>query len=231
MDRDAILDNAVWHSLRGPHQPFAQVEDELAARFVRDVAPFGALPDDPSPEAWDALARLVGPGHAALLFRADVTPPGGWAVRVRGHGVQMVATGALLGEPAPGAVELGTADVDDMLALVSRTKPGPFLPRTYELGRYVGIRDGDHLVAMAGERLRCDGFTEISAVCTDADHRGRGLASALVADCVQHIRARGDTPFLHAAEDNTNAIRVYERLGFIVRKPLDILVVAAPEEG
>jgi predicted GNAT family acetyltransferase len=143
----------------------------------------------------------------------------------------MVADDTFEGAPAPGAVELGAADVDEMLALVERTKPGPFLPRTHELGRYVGVRDGTRLVAMAGERLRCDGVTEISAVCTDGDHRGRGLASVLVADCVRHIRARGDTPFLHAAEDNTNAIRVYERLGFSIRKALDLVLAAAPERG
>jgi ribosomal protein S18 acetylase RimI-like enzyme len=230
MDRETILDNAVWHSLQGTHRRFAETAGDLAARFTGAVAPFAALPDEPTPDAWTALAALVGPGHVALLFRADVTPPPEWRVRLRGHGLQMVADDTFTGTPAAGATVLGVADVDEMLALVERTKPGPFRARTHELGRYLGIRDDDgRLVAMAGERLRCDGFTEISAVCTDADQRGRGLASALVADCVHHIRARGDTPFLHAAEDNTNAIRVYERLGFSVRKPLDILVVAAPD--
>jgi hypothetical protein len=40
----------------------------------------------------------------------------------------------------PEAVSLGAADVPEMLELTARTKPGPFLPRTFELGPYLGIR-------------------------------------------------------------------------------------------
>jgi predicted GNAT family acetyltransferase len=105
-----------------------------------------------------------------------------------------------------------------MLDLVSRTKPGPFLPRTIELGTYLGIRDGGVLVAMAGERLHPPGWTEISAVCTDDGYRGRGLATRLVKAVAAGIRRRGETPFLHAAGTNTNAIRLYESLGFALRR-------------
>jgi ribosomal protein S18 acetylase RimI-like enzyme len=222
-----ILDNAAWYSLNGPHRRFAQ-RVELAARYERDVAPFGAIPDVASPEAWSALADLVGPGNVALLFRAEVDPPPDWKVKFSVPGVQMVADG-YEGEPAPDAVELGAADVADMLDLVGRTRPGPFLPRTFELGRYVGIRDGDRLVAMAGERLRCDGLTELSAICTDEDYRGRGLATSLVSDLVAGIRARGDAPFLHAAAENVTAIHLYETLGFRVRGPIEATLVRAPE--
>ena len=47
-----------------------------------------------------------------------------------------------------------------MLALVAATAPGPFGRRTPLLGRYLGIRDGGRLVAMAGERLRVPGHVE-----------------------------------------------------------------------
>ena len=114
------------------------------------------------------------------------------------------------------------------LDLVARTKPGPFFSRTFELGRYIGVRDGGRLVAMAGERLRCPGLTELSAVCTDESHRGRGIASLLVADLVANIRARGDTPFLHAAADNVGAIHLYETLGFRTRAPIDAVLARAP---
>ncbi|GAB7003701.1 hypothetical protein JCM18899A_11720 [Nocardioides sp. AN3] len=66
-----------------------------------------------------------------------------------------------------------------MLALVERNKPGQFLPGTPQMGTYLGIRHEGRLVAMAGERLHPPGWTEISAVCTDADFRGRGLAGRL----------------------------------------------------
>jgi predicted GNAT family acetyltransferase len=108
--------------------------------------------------------------------------------------------------------------VPEILDLVARTRPGPFWPRTHELGTYLGIRDNGRLVAMAGERLRPPGWTEISAVCTAAEARGRGCAARLVGALVERILARGDHPFLHVAESNTGAIALYERIGFETRK-------------
>jgi predicted GNAT family acetyltransferase len=102
-----------------------------------------------------------------------------------------------------------------MLALVTRTKPGPFGPRTIELGEYWGVRDeSGALVAMAGERLFPAPYREISAVCTDEAYRGKGLAARLVRHLVARIEGRSETPMLHAASDNTSAIRLYETLGF-----------------
>ncbi len=115
-----------------------------------------------------------------------------------------------------------------MLALVKRTRPGPFVTRTIELGTYLGVRDGDRLIAMAGERLHPPGFTEISAVCTDPDYRGQGLASRLVAAVVRGIRARDETPFLHLRVDNDAAHRVYAALGFQTRTFVSVMGVRAP---
>lgn len=115
-------------------------------------------------------------------------------------------------------VELDAADVPQMLDLVAQTQPGPFWPRTLELGTYLGIRDGGALVAMAGERLRPPGWTEISAVCTAPEARGRGHAARLVSALVARILTRNERPFLHVAETNTGAIALYERLGFASRK-------------
>src|SRR5690606_24807739 len=132
------------------------------------------------------------------------------------------------GRPDDEAVELGRGDVPEMLDLVARAKPGPFLPRTYELGRYVGVRRDGRLVAMAGERLRPPGWTEISAVATDERYRGQGLASRLVLDVVHHVHERGDRALLHAAAGNTGAIRLYEGLGFRVRRPMAFGSVRTP---
>jgi predicted GNAT family acetyltransferase len=141
-------------------------------------------------------------------------------VRVGGlPGVQMVDAG-VAGEPDPAAVRLGEADVPEILDLVRRTNPGPFAERTIELGDYLGIRDGGRLVAMAGERFKVPGWTEVSAVCTDPGFRGRGLAARLVRAVVAGIRARDERPYLHAASINTGAIKLYERLGFAVRTPV-----------
>ncbi len=96
------------------------------------------------------------------------------------------------------------------------------------MGTYLGIRHEGRLIAMAGERLRLPGWTEISAVCTDPEHRGRGLATRLVRAVAAGIRDRGDTPFLHAAAENTRAIRLYESIGFTLRRRSAIRQVRAP---
>jgi predicted GNAT family acetyltransferase len=115
---------------------------------------------------------------------------------------------------SPAMVELGAKDSPEMLKLTALTKPGPFGPRTHELGYYVGIRDAGKLVAMAGERMKVPGYTEVSAVCTHPDHLGKGYAAALMTEVMRSIRARGEKPFLHVRSDNSRAIAIYERLGF-----------------
>ena len=123
------------------------------------------------------------------------------------------------------AIPLGAADVPDMLELVAQTEPGPFLTRTIELGDYLGIRCGGTLVAMAGERFHLDGWTEISAVCTEPNHRGQGLASQLVGALIAGIQRRSRRAFLHVLSTNTGAIRLYEELGFRVRQTATITVM------
>lgn len=227
MDRDP-LDNAVWHALTGPLARFAEGRPP-ALRFAPDVAPFGALPDRPDADAWQAIARLVGPGEIAALFRTPLEPPDGWRVQMRMPCAQMVCEELRSAPAADVAFEvLGDDDRDEMLRLTHATKPGPFLRRTHQLGLYLGVREHGRLIAMAGERLRVPGATEISAVCTDPDYRRRGLAAALVVELVTRIRARGERPFLHVADDNPGARRVYEALGFTVRARIEALVLRAP---
>jgi ribosomal protein S18 acetylase RimI-like enzyme len=208
------LDNPVWRALTGPHAHLSE-GGPMALRYSTDFAPFAALPDDVHSDTWEALAALVGPNGVAALFRGDIEPPSGWAALMALPTVQMVAT-ALEAKPSRAQV-LGADDVEDMMALVAATEPGPFAARTVELGPYLGIRDGNVLVAMAGCRMHLNGYREISAVCTAPSHRGRGLAEALVRDLAGRIRDSGDTPILHALTTNETAIRLYARLGFEVR--------------
>jgi predicted GNAT family acetyltransferase len=142
--------------------------------------------------------------------------------------VQLVETESLHPVPDPDVVLLGEADVPEMLALVERNRPGPFLPRTHELGRYIGFRREGRLVAMAGERLKPAGWTEISAVSTDDAYRGQGLATRLVLDLAFHIRQRGDRALMHAAASNVGAIGIYERLGFALRTRTTFAGVRVP---
>jgi ribosomal protein S18 acetylase RimI-like enzyme len=222
-----VLDNPAWFSLAGPHARFA-LGDDLARRYPGDVAPFVAVRDWNDPGVWDRLHRLVGPSAEIGLNGAPDALPDGWEVLGGGSGVQLVETDVLSPRPEPEAVLLGADDVPEMLAIVERNQPGPFLPRTHELGRYIGIRRDGRLIAMAGERLHPSGWTEISAVSVDADHRRQGLASRLVLDVAFHIQQRGDRALLHAAATNVGAIAAYERLGFVLRRHTTFAAVRTP---
>jgi ribosomal protein S18 acetylase RimI-like enzyme len=240
------LDNAVWSSLTGPHAHFAEGAG-LALRYPPDVSPFVAVPPlrqapvsrrvrvpdraITDAAAWEALAHLVGPDQIVALSGPPTLLdhlPAEWQVTMSGQGVQLVATDALVTRPDAEALILGEDDVAEMLDLVARTEPGPFLPRTYELGTYLGIRRNGALVAMAGERLHPPGWTEISAVCTDPAFRGQGLATRLVRAVAHGIRERGETPLMHAAVTNTNAIRLYTSIGFTERKRIGFCALRTP---
>ena len=221
------LDNPALASLLGAHAHLAERHGDVL-RYPADVSPFVALPADPDEATWRDVTELLGPGAVVPLAGFQGSPPTGWEVVMAGDGVQLVDEG-VAAAPDAEAVLLGARDVPEMLALVEHAKPGPFLPRTIELGTYLGIRRGGRLVAMAGERLHPPGWTEISAVCTDAAHRGEGLATRLVLAVAAGIRDRGETPFLHAAASNTDAIRLYESLGFRLRRRVNFLAVRVPD--
>jgi ribosomal protein S18 acetylase RimI-like enzyme len=213
----AVLDNPVWASLTGPHAHLATAVGG-AARYPADMAVFSSVSDAGEPTAWADLALLSGAGERLVVVGADQSPQD-WDVLLAINGVQFEGT-TVPGEPDDEAIRLGPADVPEMLDLVRRTEPGPFEQRTIEMGSYLGIRRAGALVAMAGERLHPPGWTEISAVCTDPAHRGQGLASRLVRAVVAGIRERGENPFLHTQADNTDAIGVYESLGFTLRREM-----------
>ena len=223
------LDNPVYASLTGPHATFAR-RSGYAVRYPADITPFCGLPAEPGPEDWADMATLFTPGETGLFPGLGGTPPPGWEVLGQGGGVQLVADG-LEARPDPEAVPLGPDDAPQMLALAQRARPGPFLPRTVELGGYLGIRRDGELVAMAGERFRPPGFTEISAVCTDAAWRGHGFGSRLTLAVAAAIQARGETPFLHAVATNTTAVRLYKSLGFSHRRDILFQQIRSPLPG
>jgi ribosomal protein S18 acetylase RimI-like enzyme len=219
---ESLLDNPVYAALCGPHARFAQASGR-ARRYPVDVAPFLALPSRPSPQDWQDAAGLVAPGTYAGIYSGTELPDGWQAVQAFDL-VQMIGE-RITGVECSEAIPLGAADVPEMLELVAQTEPGPFLTKTIELGDYLGIRCDGALVAMAGERFHLDGWTEISAVCTEPSHRGRGLASQLIGALIAGIQLRSDRAFLHVLSNNTGAIRLYEQLGFRIRQTATITVV------
>lgn len=222
-----LLDNAVWHSLAGAHEHYAE-RVGAAARYDPDVSIFAALGDDDA-AAWLDLEQVVGPSGVAVLFRAEIPPsPKAWTHLDGGRGHQMVLRELAPVDVPDGVRPLGSGDVGEMLALVELTRPGPFAVRTVELGGYVGVFDGSRLVAMAGQRLAPPGFREVSAVCTHPDFRGRGLAAGLTALVARRILERGERPFLHHASDNHAARRVYESIGFEFRRQVVFAALGAP---
>lgn len=229
---EAALDYPIRSALTGLQRPLA-IGDDLALRYLPEIGPLSALIET-TPQAFEALAALIPPQGGAALFtpEAVMVPVSSLVIDRTGNMVQMVATE--LPTP-PGDVEivpLGAADVPEMLRLIELTKPGPFAPRTYELGNYVGIRQNGELAAMAGERLHLTGYTEVSAVCVHPDYRGRGYARTLILNVMQGIARRNETPFLHTRADNTPAIALYRQLGFVLRKHLHLTVlVHTPVQG
>lgn len=225
------LDRAAWTSLTGPHAALA-VGQGLARRYPAHLSPFAAIAAPEDPQAWADLQPLYTDDEGILLAGpngfAQLRPPG-WVVAATVPGVQMVATPAHQSWPDDEAVVIGADDAAEAADLVARTEPGPFRSHTYQLGTYLGLRREGRLVALAGERLHPPGWSEISAVCTDPDHRGQGLATRLVRAVSALIRERGETPFLHTAASNTPAIALYLSLGFELRREVEFAGFQAPQ--
>jgi ribosomal protein S18 acetylase RimI-like enzyme len=223
---DHPLDNPVWHALAGPHAGLALPERGGVRRYHPEIAVFAAV-EHPDRDDLSGLAEALPAGEVAGFGSAwRLGTPPGFTTVMGGEGLQMVAERpALLPDRIPGILRLGPADVPDMLELVELTHPGPFNRRTIEMGRFIGIREAGRLIAMSGERMHLAGYTEVSAVCTHPDARGRGFARMLVSEIAAGIVARGETPFLHVWADNAGAIRLYEALGFATRTTIHFNVM------
>lgn len=219
------LERPVWAALTGRHEHLGKVRGQ-ARRYQHEVNVFVAGPVDDDPQVLADMAALVDPGEAVFVVQAAPIPdlPGLTTV-LRRPAVQMVFAGEQASAGSDEAVvELGANDAEDMVALATLTEPGPFRRETYRMGRFVGVRSGGRLVAMAGERMRLPGMAEVSGVCTHPDARGQGLATRLSAHVVRVILARGEVPFLHVWKSNTGAIGLYEKLGFAIEREMAVAV-------
>lgn len=221
-----LLTNIVWHALTGP-QAACSAGTTTARRYARGFSPIVAFADAARPD-FAALAPYCDPDEQVYCAAWTGPLPAGWRLHVETAMDQMVWDGVA----PPSAttddaiVRLGPEHLPQMLALVAATRPGPFGPRTPELGAYYGVFDGHRLAAMTGERMQAGPWREVSGVCTDPDFRGRGLAARLVHHVVRLQLQRSQRPFLHVMHDNAGARRLYEQLGFRHHQVLPLRVLS-----
>ncbi|MGH6785978.1 MAG: GNAT family N-acetyltransferase [Novosphingobium sp.] len=230
MSQFDTLDRPVWNMLTGPQAHLA-VARGAAVRIDPGYGPFAAARDG-SDEAQAALAALIAPGETVWLVEPEEwsAPPGTRVVRTAAL-AQMAAEAPQAPRPGdePGDL-LREADGAAMTALALATEPGPWGERTRCYGDFFGLRRDGRLAAMAGERMRpAPRLAEVSAVCTWPEFRGQGLAGMLIRQVMAGFTARGDTPFLHSYAGNAGAIRLYESLGFAVRREMVVTVLALDE--
>ena len=224
------LDRPIWSALTSARQASLAVGANGALRFASGYGVFAASVDQ-SPENLAAMAALDRPEGVICTVEADPipVPPGLSAVR-EATLAQMVLTELTPAKARDIAVEpLTEADAPAMLALATLTEPGPFFDKTHRLGDFFGVKQDGQLLAMAGERMKPDGFTEVSGVCAHPDARGRGYAGALMRTVIEQILARGETAFLHSYADNAGAIALYRSLGFEVRSEMEMRMLGSTE--
>jgi predicted GNAT family acetyltransferase len=214
------LDRPVWAALT-TRQANLAIGDGRAVRLAAHYGIFAAAADA-SAENLAALAALIPDDGPLALVEIDDRFAAVGGVQSRAPCHQMILDRLTPGETGFAITKLTEADAPEMLALATLTRPGPFFSRTHELGDFVGVKENGRLVAMAGERMKPTGFTEVSGVCTHPDYRGRGYAGGLIRAVVAPILARGETPFLHTYSSNAGAIALYQSLGFVLRRAITI---------
>jgi ribosomal protein S18 acetylase RimI-like enzyme len=214
-----LLDRPVWNALATRWRGFG-VGGPMARRLHPQYGPFAASVDA-SQESGAALNALIPEGEAIwVVEKPDFALPPCSAQRRTDSIDQMVLTHL---SPLAGAFEivaLTEQDGGDMRALAHLTQPGPFHTHTHLLGDFVGVKQRGRLVAMAGERMKLEGYSEVSGVCTHPDSRGQGYAGVLMSVVAERILRRGEMPFLHSFSGNASAIKLYERIGFQLRCPI-----------
>jgi ribosomal protein S18 acetylase RimI-like enzyme len=219
-----LLDNLFWHCLSGP-QSAMSAGDHRARRFARGFPAIAAFPEPERPD-FAALAELFDTDEPFYTSGWSGSAPAGWRIDVDARMSLMVFVGTPpAADPAPEAEALGAPHTQRMVALATLTRPGPFGPRNIEMGEYFGVLEGERLLAMAGERTHAGQYREISAVCTDPAHQGKGLARRLTQKIVGRQLARGQTPFLHVMSHNDRARSMYERIGFRLYREFPVRVV------
>lgn len=219
----SILENPVWNALNSESKKHSLGNDRVKYMH-RDKGLFVGF-QSYQEEEWNDLEKWLPQGSPIILFTpGEISIPKIWDVKMQRPISQMVydSTEIPTLKEKPRAIHLTEKDIPAMLELTSLTNPGPFFPKTIELGYFEGIFDGENLVSMTGQRLQPDPFVEVSAVCTHPDFLGNGYAAELICNQIRRILGESKIPFLHVYPDNFGAIRLYEKLGFRLRKEMRV---------
>jgi GNAT superfamily N-acetyltransferase len=209
---EMLFSNPVWHALQGPHRHLS-LGAGGACRYPADVAPFAAIAER-TDRTLAALRALLAPEESVWIVEYGRSVPGLPVVESLPC-LQMVLPPEIdLPPESLEVLRLMDADAPEMVALTQAAFPGFFRAHTHRMGSYYGVRIEGVLVAMGGERLRLEGYPELSAVCTHADHRGQGLATAIIGHLVRQHRRAGLCSWLHVGAHNTRAVDLYAALGF-----------------
>jgi ribosomal protein S18 acetylase RimI-like enzyme len=215
----------MWRAFNGSQAHLARGTDRIR-RYAPGFSPLIGY-DDPASPQFGALAPFCEPGERFYCAEWTGPEPEGWKIEVDASMCAMLwAGGTPAADETLDAVRLRAEHVPQMMALTAVTRPGPFGDRTIELGEWHGVFEGERLVAMAGERLQAGNLHEISGICTQPEHQGRGLARRMTELIVRIQLARGETPFLHVASSNARALELYKRIGFVVEREVPMRVVS-----
>lgn len=212
------LDNPAWYSLTETHINFVIDNDDIKF-YNPDCCPFGGALNNDNTESGIA-------GYSSLaesFFVIGNKPLIDHKVRIESELVcyQMILDERIDIDITENIIELETEDhQDDLFRLVNLVQPGYFKTKTAELGSYYGIYKDNQLIAATGERMKMDGYTELSAIVTHPEHTGKGYAKQLIVHASNKIFDESKIPYLHVADANFNAIRLYEKLGFHTRRKI-----------
>ena len=223
MINHSLLDNPFWSALQTRQRQFSIGNGQIK-KFPADILPFVGLKDQ-NALLMDQITQFMIPQEEIYVKNGIGPLPDGWKIINHLPCIQMICLRLpeIRLEKKVSIARLKKNDFDELFQLVNQVQPGFIMKRTHLLGNYFGIRINGKLVATAGERLRMDGFIELSAVCTLPEFTGMGYAQLLIDEVCQGIFKKGSIPILHVLESNSRAIKLYEMFNF--RKRMDFPLI------
>lgn len=211
------LDNPAWFSLNETHQSFAIGDGEIKF-YQPQVCPFGGI-DSKHPDLISFFKKHLELNSFFIIGDKPIETPD-LVLEKELVCLQMVCPIPIKMQFTENIILLKELHKKPLTDLVNLVQPGYFKEGTWLMGNYYAIYKNEQLVSVAGERMKMDGFTEISAVVTHPDFTGKGFAKQLVAHAANKNFEHHRMPYLHVAETNTAAVGLYKKLGFVTRRKI-----------